>query len=292
MGDQYRRFTTALQENTVLNISVRTLVEDELERAVGGERGVALVCRALLRWVDGPSFALAGLSDVEEALELLADNPLERLRALLSGEAIAIDARLVQRALQYDQQLRDLLRQDQSGVLQVWYGRVLINSGHCHMLAGEYHEADRILADAAAWHMTNEGPNDEHDRRCHVALSLLARGTAQLHLSGPDAAEKFLRMACDHMPEDAWKGMVVDELKARIALARRDFETARAAGIALRDMGGILSSVGNEILAAVALELEDTQLFMQQIEEGLRAAVGSGDWPRVQELEALRLRIA
>lgn len=282
MGPDWQ-MTLALALRSPMRIEARRLISG-VPQAQGRDRGLLLVARAVIAYMDGPGYTTHGLRDLDEALSLL-DDPSERFQAVLTALALCYAGQLPDRAEHY-LRLMEAMSREYPVLTAPWHGRYLINRGQVQMLSGRLKQAIETLEEAVTWHRQNLGPFDAADQQCYLGLALLNEGYARVKAGDAKGAKARLAEAMQVMPVTD-RAVSIHELAAQIALAEGDTTHAREHGEALLAAGGGAAAVGLEILARAALGEGDAQASRRWAETGLRLAAANGDWGRVVLLEGL-----
>lgn len=178
-----------------------------LVRANGLDRGRSLVLMANILYADDVRNLPRALALTEEALPLLAGEPVSAVKALING---LVFARMSSERTLADTYARSLsvIETVHSKSIEDWRGRIAVGLGQHFEESGRFLDALSRFKDGAAFHQTNVGPHrgaeyGERDRRCYHAMSLAGCARMCIRLGRLDQAEAYAKqVSTARLPEE------------------------------------------------------------------------------------------
>lgn len=170
------------------------LLNDALEEA-GEDRGQVLYLKAVVLWRKSVSNVRYALSLIDDALPLLAGDPVGTVRALLDGCLMAELSRETDRHRIWAKQLRQISA-DSIPALAPWQGLISTNQGIYWSTTGDNRlRAAASFREAVSFFTRNTGPFDDRNRLYQLRHAHSLLGDVLLSLGRHQESSEQYRLA-------------------------------------------------------------------------------------------------
>lgn len=168
-----------------------------LTRSSGLGRGRGLMLAANILFADDVRNLPRALALTEEALPLLAEDPVSAAKTLING---LVYTRLASESAVADAYARRLMVIDSvhSKAVADWRGRITVGLGQHFEEGAQFPEALARFKQGVTFHQANVGPHrnadyGERDQRCYLAMSLAGCARMCVQFGRLDQAEAYNR---------------------------------------------------------------------------------------------------